>query len=172
MLKAAGAILVIFACTALGYAQSLTFQKRLGCLEEIRKMTVLLLGEITYRKEALPQAMERVSGKVAAPFSEFLKEVSREAGNCQGVRFSQIFAGRAQRFFKDSGMTRQDTESFAQLGEYLGYMDVTMQQNTIQLYLKELELQILQAQKEEPVKTKLYRSMGAMGGIFLAVMLL
>ena len=69
-------------------------------------------------------------------------------------------------------MTRQDTESFAQLGEYLGYMDVTMQQNTIQLYLKELELQILQAQKEEPVKTKLYRSMGAMGGIFLAVMLL
>lgn len=172
MLKAAGAILVIFACTALGYAQSLTFQKRLGCLEEIRKMTVLLLGEITYRKEALPQAMERVSGKVAAPLSEFLKEVSREAGNCQGVRFSQIFAGRAQTFFKDSGMTRQDTESFAQLGEYLGYMDVTMQQNTIQLYLKELELQILQAQKEEPVKTKLYRSMGTMGGIFLAVMLL
>ena len=134
MLKAAGAILVIFACTALGYAQSLTFQKRLGCLEEIRKMTVLLLGEITYRKEALPQAMERVSGKVAAPLSEFLKEVSREAGTCQGVRFSQIFAGRAQTFFKDSGMTRQDTESFAQLGEYLGYMDVTMQQNTIQLY--------------------------------------
>ena len=172
MLKAAGAILVIFACTALGYAQSLTFQKRLGCLEEIRKMTVLLLGEITYRKEALPQAMERVSGKVAAPLSEFLKEVSREAGTCQGVRFSQIFAGRAQTFFKDSGMTRQDTESFAQLGEYLGYMDVTMQQNTIQLYLKELELQIQQAQKEEPVKTKLYRSMGTMGGIFLAVMLL
>lgn len=78
MLKAAGAVLVIFACTALGYSQSLTFQKRLGCLEEIRKMTILLLGEITYRREALPQAMERVSGKVGAPFCDFLKKYRRK----------------------------------------------------------------------------------------------
>lgn len=172
MLKAAGAVLVIFACTALGYSQSLTFQKRLGCLEEIRKMTILLLGEITYRREALPQAMERVSGKVGVPFCDFLKEVSKEAGSCQGIRFSQIFTGRAESFLKNSGMTKQDKDSFAQLGEYLGYMDVSMQKNTVELYLKELETEILQAQKEEPVKTKLYRSMGALGGIFLAIVLI
>lgn len=69
-------------------------------------------------------------------------------------------------------MTKQDKDSFAQLGEYLGYMDVSMQKNTVELYLKELETEILQAQKEEPVKTKLYRSMGALGGIFLAIVLI
>ena len=48
MLKAAGAILVIFSCSAFGYSKSLVLSGRLRQLREIEKMVFLILGEITY----------------------------------------------------------------------------------------------------------------------------
>ena len=92
MLKAAGALLVILSCTAMGYGKSLNYSKRLRELEEIQKMVYFLLGEITYRREALPEAMVRVADKVRPPLSKFLREVSKAAKEYQGERFSRIFS--------------------------------------------------------------------------------
>lgn len=92
MLKIAGSVLVVFSCAALGYRQSTKLSKRLNQLMEIQKMVLLLLGEITYRKEALPEAMYRVSEKIKEPLRGFLKEVSDTARQYQGERFSDIFS--------------------------------------------------------------------------------
>ena len=54
MLKAVGALLVVLSCGAMGYGKSLSYTKRQRELEEIQKMLYFLLGEITYRREALP----------------------------------------------------------------------------------------------------------------------
>lgn len=67
-------------------------------------------------------------------------------------------------------MTADDLKSFSQLGEYLGYMDITMQKNTTALYLEELKNEIQQISEEMPVKKKMYQSMGLLGGAFLAIM--
>ena len=57
-------------------------------------------------------------------------------------------------------------------GEYLGYLDITLQKNTVSLYLEQLKKEIEDLQRELPTKQKLYQSMGTLGGIFLAIMLL
>ena len=72
MLKITGTVLVIFACAALGYGKSAGISARLFLLREIEKLLLLLMGEITYRKEALPEAMLRVSEKI-----QELKKVQR-----------------------------------------------------------------------------------------------
>ena len=46
MLKAAGAILVIFSCSAFGYSKSLVLSGRLRQLREIEKMVFLMQGLI------------------------------------------------------------------------------------------------------------------------------
>ena len=93
MLKITGAALVIFACGALGYGKSAGISARLSLLREIEKMLLLLMGEITYRKEA-------------------------------------------------------------------------------QWYLQQLKTEIDTLAGEMPVKKKLYRSLGILSGIFLAILLL
>lgn len=65
MLRLMGTVLVLFSCTALGWSRSMTLQKRLGQLREVEKMVHLILGEITYRKETLPEALLRISEKTA-----------------------------------------------------------------------------------------------------------
>ena len=68
--------------------------------------------------------------------------------------------------------TQKDFEEFVQLGEYLGYLDTDMQKNTTQWYLQQLKTEIDILAGEIPVKKKLYRSLGVLSGIFLAILLL
>ena len=165
-------MLVILSCTAMGYGKSLNYSKRLRELEEIQKMVYFLLGEITYRREALPEAMVRVADKVRPPLSQFLREVSKAAKEYQGERFSRIFSLKAAEYLKDTSLTKRDLEELARLGEDLGYMDITMQENTIHLYLEALKGEIARTEKEAPAKKKMYQALGLMAGIFLAVMLI
>lgn len=171
MLKAAGALLVILSCGAMGYGKSLNYSKRLRELEEIQKMVYFLLGEITYRREALPEAMLRVADKSRPPLSRFLLEVSKAAKAYQGERFSRIFALKAREHLKDTSLTKEDLEGFSRLGEDLGYMDITMQENTINLYLEELKREISRTRQEAPARKKLYQALGIMAGMFLAILL-
>lgn len=172
MLKVMGATLVIFACAALGYGKSAEISARLFLLREIEKMLLLLMGEITYRKEALPEAMLRVSGKIQEPLCSFLKETAKMAQKYQSERFAGIFRGNAEKYLKNSDLTQKDLEEFVQLGEYLGYLDTDMQKNTSQWYLQQLKTEIDTLIGEMPVKKKLYRNLGILSGIFLAILLL
>ena len=155
MLKAVGALLVVLSCGAMGYGKSLSYTKRQRELEEIQKMLYFLLGEITYRREALPEAMVRVADKIRPPLSDFLREVSRAAKEYQGERFSKIFSQKAEKYLKETSLMKTDLEEFIRLGEDLGYMDITMQENTINLYLEELKGEILKTEKEGPARKKM-----------------
>lgn len=172
MLKIIGTVLVIFACAALGYGKSAGISARLFLLREIEKMLLLLMGEITYRKETLPEAMLRVSGKVQEPLHGFLKETAKMAQKYQGERFAGIFRENAEKYLKNSDLTQKDFEEFVQLGEYLGYLDADMQKNTSQWYLQQLKTEIEALAGEIPAKKKLYQSLGILSGIFLAILLL
>lgn len=172
MLKAVGAALVVFSCSALGCCKSMALKRRLHQLMEIEKLVTLLLGEITYRKEALPEALFRVAEKTEEPFCGFLKEVSETAEKYQGVCFADIFREKAKLYLKDSQISRADMEKFSRLGEYLGYLDINMQKNTAALYLEELRREIQSISKELPGKQKMYQSLGILGGIFLTIMFL
>ena len=108
MLKAVGALLVVLSCGAMGYGKSLSYTKRQRELEEIQKMLYFLLGEITYRREALPEAMVRVADKIRPPLSDFLREVSRAAKEYQGERFSKIFSQKAEKYLKDTSLMKTD----------------------------------------------------------------
>ena len=172
MLKAAGAILVIFSCSAFGYSKSLVLSGRLRQLREIEKMVFLILGEITYKREALPEALYGVAVKLQDPVSCVFEEGSKAAGAYQGACFQEIFRERAETYLGHCALTKKDLEEFVQLGEYLGYLDITLQKNTVSLYLEQLKKEIEDLQRELPTKQKLYQSMGTLGGIFLAIMLL
>ena len=167
MLKIAGAVLVIFFCSALGYSKSIHMTRRLQQLREIEKMVFLILGEITYRREALPEALGTVAYRLPEPLAGFLKEVSEAAGQYQGACFQEIFREKAKTYLSGTALCPKDLEEFLQLGAYLGYLDITMQKNTITLYLEQLKREMENLQREMPAKQKLYRSMGALGGIFL-----
>ena len=118
------------------------------------------LGEITY--EARKRCRKPCFGypkKQHRPFSEFLREVSRQASLFQGDCFSKIFRETAQQCLKDSALHKKDLEAFSQLGEYLGWMDITLQKNTITLYQEQLKQEIQYLERELPGRKKMCRAL-------------
>lgn len=109
MLKIIGAVLVIFACAALGYKKSAAISDRLFLLREIEKLLLLLMGEITYRREALPEAVLRVSGKVQEPLCSFFERDGRDGTEISGRAFCLYFSGKCRKIFEKQ---RADAEGF------------------------------------------------------------
>ena len=108
MLKIIGAVLVIFACAALGYKKSAAISDRLFLLREIEKLLLLLMGEITYRREALPEAVLTCSGKVQEPCAVFERD-GRDGTEISGRAFCLYFSGKCRKIFEKQ---RADAEGF------------------------------------------------------------
>ncbi len=119
MLKVLGVCLVVLSCTALGFERSLKLTRRLSGLRELQRMVLLIKGEISYRKEALPEALIRAAGRLTPPFSDFLRNVAERADAYDGILFADIFMQEAETAFGDSALTKEDKEELRQLGQYL-----------------------------------------------------
>lgn len=58
-----------------------------------------------------------------------------------------------------------------EFGEHLGYLDLEMQEHTVALYLEQLELSIQFYREHEREQSRLYTSLGIMGGLFLSIIM-
>ena len=114
----------------------------------------------------------RTAGKIREPFAGFLKKTAQRADAFDSTRFSELFAQEAESAFQHTQLTGEDRKELMLLGQYLGYLDIDMQENTIALYLQELEQKIRLLQEEMPARQKLYQSMGILGGIFISILFL
>lgn len=170
MLKLWGTLIIIASSTAIGYTLSIQLSDRLKELKQLLKMVSLLEREITYGMSALPEALEHVGDRVSAPFSTFLHAVAKKTRSREGKTLAMIFE-ECTGELDETSLNAKDKEGLKELGKYLGYLDVTMQKNMLQLYQKELEMAIAEAGESITTKKKLYQSLGIMCGLFLAVAL-
>lgn len=170
MLKLWGTLIIIASSTAIGYTLSMQLSDRLRELKQLLKMVSLLEREITYGVAALPEALQHVGDRIPEPFSDFLYAVAEKTRSPEGKTLAVIFEECVDELAQTS-LKQKDKEGFIELGKYLGYLDVTMQKNMLQIYQKELEMAIAEAGESITTKKKLYQSLGIMCGLFLAVAL-
>ncbi len=72
---------------------------------------------------------------------------------------------------KDLLLTDRERGELTAFGEHLGYLDLEMQEHTVALYLEQLEMSIQFYREHEREQTRLYTSLGIMGGLFLSLMM-
>ena len=78
MLKAAGLFLLFSGCFSLGIGKSRGLKKRLELLRELKKLLLLLSGEIRCVKTPLPEAFRKIGRKAEDPFGTFFQKVAEE----------------------------------------------------------------------------------------------
>lgn len=170
MLKWVGIGLMIGACSAIGLSMGQDLKKRVTQLQELRRMTGMLQGEIQYAKSPLAEAFRHVAGRIREPFSDFLRHTAEDMEEFSGESFSEIFSRNAEEDLKGSGLLREDMEQLRGFGEHLGYLDQEMQLRTINLYRTQLMETCETASEEFKNKEKVYRYLGVCMGLFLAIL--
>lgn len=163
---------LILLCTAFGYSFSERLHKRIGSLKEMRKLMEILQGEIRYAVDPLGVALKNMAQQASPVFQRFFLKVAERMEKREGQTLAEIFQTESTLLRKESGLWESDIQSLIQIGLRLGYLDVQMQLKTMEFYLEELKNACAMAEEEYREKGKLYRSLGFMGGLFLAVVLL
>ena len=71
--KLAGSVLVLVACTGLGLDKSLEYRRRLRMLSELRRMFLLLAGEIRSSRTPAGDAFSHMAARMDGVYRDFWK---------------------------------------------------------------------------------------------------
>lgn len=172
MLREMCIFLLVPVCAAAGFGRGRAEAERIRELKRLKRMTQLLAGAISYGGVPLPAALGAAGRRMEEPYRRFLLETAGELERLPGRGFADIWAEKADRYLKGTGLKAEDLEELKGLGRDLGYLDKQMQLQTIDGCRMEWEQKIEELQEGLPVRRKLYQSLGIMGGLFLAVLLI
>lgn len=171
ILKVIGCILIIFSSTLMGFYCSSELRSRINDLKELRKIIMLLRGDIRYGNTPLPEAINAIAKRHNGNYKSFLDKVSENLIERSGYTFSQIWTEAVEKALHTTSLNKRDKYQLIQLGEHLGYLDKEMQLNTIDLHLAQLDDEIQELSKNVKEKTYLYKCLGIMAGVFISIIL-
>ena len=171
LIKIVGCILVIVSTSGMGLFFSNQFKTRIENLRELRKIIILLRGDIRYAKTPLPEAINTIGRRHEGEFKVFLEKVSERLQELSGHTFAQVWEERIELDLEKTSLTKKDKLNMIQFGENLGYLDKDMQINTLDLYITQLETEITELAENLKEKTYLYNTLGVMAGVFISIVL-
>ena len=164
--------MIITGCTLIGIKKGDVYKKHYEELIYLKKIIILLRGEIRYNCGEIGEAMENIALKLKEPYKMICTDVAREAKKREGRRFAEIWN---EKFINKSICTElwnEDREELKELGENIGYLDLEMQLNYLDNYTENLDIKIKDTKELLRENVKLYKTMGIMAGIMLSVIII
>jgi len=170
--KIAGSILIILATTGIGIVSGRDLKIRLDNLRYIKKIMLMLRGEIQYLKAPLGEAFFSVGKRAKPPFDTFLNKIAREIASLECDSFYKIWCKYIDEELIKIKLNKRDCLTLKRVGEHLGYMDREMQLGMIDLYVEQLEEEIKISKENMEEKIRVYNCLGVSAGIFAVLFML
>ncbi len=165
MQKIVGSLIVIAACTMMGFEKSREMQQHLKELEELKKIFVMFRREISLSKKIFSELFRTVGRQTEGVYREWLNDIARELDTCTEGTFQKIWKTSIEKHFGEFKLSMKERENLQQVGVGLYYAE------TIDLYLAQLDFAIKDTREELGSKKKVYQTLGIMCGIFLVIVL-
>ena len=164
--KIVGILLIIVACTGMGYSKSWEMKKQLEELETLKHIFILLKTELSYSHMTFGEIFSRIGEKIPGEFGKWLINLGGRLERKEKYCLADIWKETIAEKLKDTHLGEMDLIELQKLGSNLGYLE------SIDLYINKLEYEIKIRREEYRSKRKLCQSMGIMSGIFLVILLL
>ena len=171
VLKLTGSLLVTCSCGALGLWKAAQWKEHLKMMEQLKKMVLMLKREILYGHTPLGEAFGQVGRRTEGVLGELFRGTEERIGRGQGELFAVIWQEEVENRKQDMFLSDREIRELCAFGEHLGYLDLEMQEHTIALYLEQLDMSIGFYREHEREQSRLYTSLGIMGGLFLSIMM-
>ncbi len=172
MVKMIGTVLVLVSAYAIGSLFAQQVKDREKWLKDIKMAMFLLMGELEYHQLPMSEALELVGGRHGGRLEKFFQATAEELKKKEGISMKDIWQQQARLVFRESPLSREQKEDFAELGLYFMEADKTARKNALEFYLNRLEEDIVRLRETGADKAYLYRTMGMLGGMFLLILVL
>ncbi len=174
MIKMCGIILILVASSGIGFNLSNMMRQRLNELSELKKMILMLRGEIKYTGTPLGEAFNVIGRRTKGLYSELFKTTAEELLKLNGKSLSAIWKEQKEKkqMINQSHLSDKDWKWLLQFAESLGYLDKEMQIGTIELYMEQLDEILSDGTRDYSKNSKLCKTLGICTGLFLTIIFL
>ena len=168
MIKLIGAIFLITAGAMTGIYRSCALTQRVRLLEEYITLINEIETQIRYSAQPLYQMLENMKKKNS--IGGFLHNLLSHAQDEDD--FSQAWERAVDAIENNTGITKQDRVIIKEFGAGLGKTDIDGQIAHCNLCMASARNNLKKAREEKETKSKLYRSLGVLGGTACALLIL
>lgn len=170
-LQLIGAVTIVGAAAALGRHYALREDKRVQDLLSLKKALLILSSEIEYMRTPLPAAAVSIGrraqgwgGELFTRFGAILEEEGETTAYNAWVK-------AIDSIFENTHIAAADRAVIDDFGKTLGYLDTKMQMNSIAHTVAYIDEKTAELQAGAEKNRKMYKSLGVIGGLLLAVVL-
>lgn len=170
-IKTIGMAAILISATILGWYVDRLQILHLQDLEGFRRMLHMLRGEVNYAVTPLPIALKEIMSKndtrVNCIFKELLSLIENKTGESISLLWEQAIKSQRSYVY----LEEEDINQLLTFGQSLGYLDKEMQKKNIEITIDYMDKQITKLEKQHDKNGRLYRSLGALGGCLLCILL-
>lgn len=171
-IKITGCLFLVTSTAAIGFLKADELNERVKRLQEFKRMLMLLQGELRFHRATLSESFEAVSERVEEPFRSFLKETAERLNQRESGGFDAVFKEMSGKLLRSEGFLKEDGQLLELLRNSLGYLDLTMQTENLNLVIIQAEEAIKSAKEQQESKGKLYQTMGVTVGALLTLLII
>ena len=171
MFKWAGACMVFVAAAGIGFRRAVQIRRQYEELKYLRKILVMLRGQISYSVAGISEVFWDVSGHLREPYHEIFCKLSQELENNAGKKFREIWDEQVINPLGQLITCEKDLDKLRELGEHLGYLDKEMQENYLNICIENMEQSIAERGESVRNEEKFSKVMGILGGLFIILFL-
>jgi stage III sporulation protein AB len=171
LLKISGAIIIALASTAFGCSLCNEYKRKLLFFKEFNQMLYMLEGNIKHKNCFILEALKEIKIKNGL-LSLFINKVTEilENENCsvkEAWEYGVIITLKDNKGFKT-----EETDMIMSFGQNLGITDRETQIKYIEMYIENTNRYIEQLDSVKKEKIKLYKTLSALSGLFIIIVLI
>jgi len=167
----AGAVALIAGCTAIGLYLAAKEDFRLRELQELKKALMILSSEIEHMRAPLPAACANIAKRTKNPISKLFLDFSKLLEANGGETAYQLWMQALEGQKSHMHLAEEDWDIIEGFGKTLGYLDKQMQQSAITYAVEYIDEKAVGLLSQADKNKRMYRSLGIIGGLLLAVVL-
>ncbi|MEX2104863.1 MAG: stage III sporulation protein SpoIIIAB [Bacilli bacterium] len=170
-MKLIASIMIIAASTLWGMNKAFRYSKRVNELRQLQQAFKLLETEIVYGFTPLAEAFLHISQRHNGSIGKLFAQMGIGVNDNQNLTTGQLWEVTLDRIWSETALKKRDREILHQLGAQLGATDRQDQIKHIQLALRMLESEEMDAQHEQKMYASMYRNLGVLGGLLLVILM-
>lgn len=171
MVKLAGALLILFSATMVGWQIGRYYAVRPVQLRTWLFALQMLETEIVYGSTPLHRAFVKIGHRIQPEIGRMFLTAAELLITGEGMSTQACWEAAIEKHWRETALRRQEKEVLLGLGHVLGGSDRDDQQKHLRLAVAHVRTLKEEAREEQLKYEKMYKSLGFLGGLLVVILM-
>ena len=171
MIKITSSIIIVICCALLGLYKANHYVQRVKEIRMLKAALIQLETEVIHFSSIISEATARVGESMRGPWKSFFCQVARDLADRTEYTVGDCWRKNLDRYRKDFCIAEPEYEILVRFGEKLGSSNRDSQKKYFELVQQQLDVEEKNAVKLCSKYVQMYRSLGILCGLAIAIIL-